>query len=410
MKNNISLLFSSVALSALAACAPQNPRLMPAPVVYGDTATEAKPQFVTVNPKVDIIIVMDNSGSMADEQVTLNKNVDKFALGLAKNGELDVHAATVSVWDTITFKEMQKEYGMGEMRRLTDPNGKILPDTFPRYVSSKENYDTYLNGAGFKTDQVPGWIQVLSSSIKIGIEGYRSDYKTSHKGGPNFEEVFSPIKAALSSPMEEGANRGFRRPDAHLVIAFFTDTDASPHDDVGKAFDLTAGELEDFLRNKISPNCKEQAECPSFKDQVTVFGALAKSTDPRSEMDPALWGTKESGPLDPVIIHSFIRSFNGQIMGLRGPDYGEKMAEIGAFVRSRALKHPQVKLDYAAEWKTVKVELNDEKLIMGQDWKFDAKKNSVVITRDLAPSNGGIDIKVGYTPITAGSINGNRTQ
>lgn len=403
MKNNLLLLLSSFSLAALAACAPQNPRLMPAPVVYGDAAVEAKPQFISVSPKVDMIFVIDNSGSMNDEQDTLNKNADKFALGLAKNRELDVHAATVSVWDSITFKEMVKEYGQGEMRRLKDPKGSTLPDSFPRYVSSKENYDTYLNAAGIKTDKEAGWIQVLKSSMKIGIEGWRSDYKTSHKGGPNFEEVFSPVKAALSSPMKDGPNNGFRRADAHLVIVFITDTDASPHDDAGTAADLTAGELEDFLRGEISPNCKETAECASYKDQVTVLGVLAKSTDPRSELDPALWGTPESGQLDPVNIQSFIRSFNGQWMGLRGPDYGEKMAGLGTFVRSRALKQPRVKLEHAAEWETIKVQLNDEKLIQGEDWKFDAKKNSVLITRDLTTTTGALDIKVGYTPIKAGN-------
>lgn len=394
----------SAALALLAACSPENPRLMPAPVINGTAAVEAKPQFVSVTPKVDIIVVMDNSGSMKDEQNTLNQNVDKFVKGLSQNSEIDIHAATVSVWDSITFKDMKKEYGMGEMRRLTDPKGNKLPDSFPRYVSSKENYDSYLAEAGFKTDKEAGWIQVLKSSLKIGIEGYRSDYKTSHQGGPNFEEVFSPVKAALSSPMEDGANKGFRRTDAHLVIVFITDTDASPHDDAGTAFDLTAGELEEFLHEKIGSG---------YKEQVTVLGALGQSTDPRSELDPALRGPNPNEPrknLDPVNIHSFIHAFNGQMMGLRGEDYGEKMAALGNFVRSRALKQPRVQLEFTPEWKTVKVQLNDEKLVPAQDWKFERNTNTVVITRDLSTANGVIDIKIGYTPITAESIVRKRTK
>lgn len=394
----IGILGAAILAAAGIACSPENPRLMAPPVKYGVAATESKPQILSVTPKVDIMLVIDNSDSMLDEQNDLSRNIDRFTTGLAANSGIDFHIAAVSVWDTITFKEMQKDHGPGELRRLKRPDGKPMPEEFGRYVSSRANYDEYLAGQGFKLGKEPGWLQVLRASMKIGTEAYNEKWREQKTGGPNIEEVFSPVRMALSAPMADGANKGFRRRDAHLVLIFITDSDASVRNSDGTSFDLSSGELQEFLRAELG---KE------YRDQVTALGVLARSSDAEKERDPAIRYASR-GPTEPVNIQGFIRDLGGRYMGLRDKNYGDAMADLGRYVRSRALARPRVDLEAIPEWGTIEVKLNDQVQPLGEGWLYDDQRNSVIIAQDLSAVNGPIDIKVKFTPVTAQSLRAGR--
>lgn len=394
----IGILGAAILAAAGIACSPENPRLMAPPVKYGVAATESKPQILSVTPKVDIMLVIDNSDSMLDEQNDLSRNIDRFTTGLAANSGIDFHIAAVSVWDTITFKEMQKDHGPGEFRRLKRPDGKPMPEEFGRYVSSRANYDEYLAGQGFKLGKEPGWLQVLRASMKIGTEAYNEKWREQKTGGPNIEEVFSPVRMALSAPMADGANKGFHRRDAHLVLIFITDSDASVRNSDGTSFDLSSGELQEFLRAELG---KE------YRDQVTALGVLARSSDAEKERDPAIRYASR-GPTEPVNIQGFIRDLGGRYMGLRDKNYGDAMADLGRYVRSRALARPRVDLEAIPEWGTIEVKLNDQVQPLGEGWLYDDQRNSVIIAQDLSAVNGPIDIKVKFTPVTAQSLRAGR--
>ncbi|MDX9730967.1 MAG: hypothetical protein RBT63_04265 [Bdellovibrionales bacterium] len=388
-----------------AACSPENPRLMAPPVTYGIAETEAKPLMVSVTPKVDILMVIDNSDSMLDEQNDLSRNIDRFAKGIATNSGIDFHIGAVSVWDSITFKEMQKEYGPGELRRLKGPDGKTLPDSFGRFVSSRVDYDSYLAQQGVDLTKDPGWLQVLRASMKIGTETFNEKWREEKTGGPNVEEIFSPVRSALSAPMSTGVNKGFRRKDAHFVMIFITDSEASVRNADGTSFDLSSGELQEFLRAELGEN---------YRDQVSALGILARSTDSPMERDPAIRYASR-GPTEPVNIQSFIRDLGGRWMGLRDKNYGDAMAEFGSYVRSRTLARPRVELDMIPEWGTISVTLNGEKLELGEGWVYDDVRNSILINGDLSKmktsgTSQALDIKVEYTPVAASSLRGGRVQ
>lgn len=395
--STISMLATGLFLSA---CAPENPRLMAPPVKYGVVATEAKPTILNVQPKVDIMFVIDNSDSMVDEQETLSKNIDKFAQKIATNSGIDFHVGVTSVWDTKMFAGMKKEYGHGELRRLKDPKGNNLPDSFGRFVSSSTDYDTYLAQSGFSTAKEPGWLQVLRASLKIGVESYNPKHDTEHTGGPENEEIFSPVVHALSDSTVATVNQGFRRTDAHLVLIFITDSDAWVPSADGTRDDVAPGDMEKFLADTLGAG---------YMDQVTVLGALAKSTDKESERDPSIRYAR-LGPTQPDNILSFIKSMGGKSMGLRGADYGIEMGKLGSFVRERALTRPHVDISNATpERGTIKVSLNGEQLVLGEGWVYDdARPNSLIITKDLSGVNGAIDIKVDFTQVDAKALNSGR--
>lgn len=384
------------------ACSPENPRLVAPPMRLNQAEVEGKAQKIVVTkPKVDILLVIDDSDSMGDEQETLSKNIDRFANGLAKNSNVDFHIGVTSIWDSVTYKDMQKEYGHGQLRKLKDPKGKPLPENFKPFVSSTEDYDTYLAQQGFDLKSAPGWIQVLKQTMKIGIEYYNNKWKTEQKGGANIEQVFSPVKAALTEPMRNGKNAGFRRTDAHLVLIFITDTDAAIKTAEGKVEDLTSEQLQEFLRGEIGDD---------YQNRSTSIGVLAKSTDKPEERDPSIKDPKR-GPTEPVSIHSFLTDVGGRKMGLRDKNYGDKMANLGDFVRERVVMKPYVDISGAEpEHGTLQVELAGEKLEPGVDWQYNQKLKRITILRPLGSSEGSTDIKVSFTAISASNAVSGRVQ
>jgi hypothetical protein len=423
MKTISEILVTATSLAALvvaaAACSPENPRLMAPPLTYSDAVVEAKPQEMTVEPKVDILFVMDNSGSMSDEQAKLSDNVDKFAMAIAKNSGIDFHVGVTSVWDSKIFAGMKKEYGHGELRRLKSPKGDMLPDSFGRFVSSKENYDSYLTKQDVGLSKKPGWVQILAATVKIGIEHHREDWAKSGKGGPDNEEVFSPVKAALGEAMANGANKNFRRSDAHLVLLFITDTDAYMKDSkTGERQDINGDELIVALAEHVGlrkhGEAERQLEADRMKmlqEKITIIGVLAQADDDEGEKDPVIQVAR-GGLGRPENITRFISDMGGQQMGLRGQDYGTRMASLGDLVREKALQKPRVLLNAVPEAGTEKVTLNGEPLVHGDaGWLYDNESpNTIVINGDLSKGAGPIEIKVYFTSVDSQAVNSGRAK
>lgn len=396
---NIKAAFLGLSVLVAAACSPENPRLMSPPVKSVVVPQQSVVAVKRSTPKVDILFVIDDSGSMDDEQVELSKNINKFTDSLANQSGIDFHIGVVSVWDSITYKDMKKDYALGQLRRLKYPDGSAMPDSTEPFVSSQTDYDSQLELKGFSTAKEAGWLQVLRASLKIGTEAYNENWATEHKGGPNIEEVFSPVQAALSKPMRSGVNAGFRRDDAHLVTIFITDSDASVHNAAETTYDLSAGDLVKFFRDELGER---------YQDAVTAIGVLSRSTDDPKDRDPAIRYANK-GPTEPVNIQSFIRHFGGRWMGLRDKNYGSALAELGSYVRSRALNRANIGLEGVPEWGTIKVKLNGEMLEAGDDgWVYDEVRNSIVITKDLQELGKPAQFELEYTRVMAVGVNAGR--
>lgn len=407
IKRTVSAYFALAVIAVGIGCAPENPRLMTPPRTYSDAFVETKLQQILVQPKVDILFVMDDSGSMIPKQKTLGENIDKFAMAIAKDSGIDFHVGVTAIWDTRIYAVQKREYGHGEFRRLKDPNGHFLPESFGRFVSSKDDYDSYLTKQGVDISKKPGWVQVIAATVKIGIDPYNPNWQKDHKGGPDNEEVFSPVKAALEDPMKSGPNKNFRRDDAQLVVMFVTDTDAYMKDShTGERFDLTSDQLVEFLKKHVQTDNLE-----TLQKKVTVIGALARDGDPDAEKDPSI--RRNLGGLGrPENILRFIGDMGGRWMGLLDKDYGIKMASLGELVRQKSLQKPRVSLNAVPEKGTEKVTVNGVDLIHGDaGWVYDNElPNTFVINEDLSKLVGPIDIKVKFTAVDSQAINSGRAK
>jgi hypothetical protein len=143
---------------------------------------------VTVtSKKVDILFVVDNSGSMAIHQKNLADNISVLIAEFEKVADLD--------------------YQIGVITSDCD-----FSNTCGKFQGSTKVI-------------TPSSVSLLSASLLVGTNG------------SGYEKFFDPVVAALSEPNLSTDNVGFLRTDARLALVFITDAEdqsakASPQDTV----------------------------------------------------------------------------------------------------------------------------------------------------------------------------------
>lgn len=124
---------------------------------------------------VDIVMVIDDSGSMSGHQSNLSANASSFVSNLGALQTADWH--------------------IGVLTTDSSEAGRLFGAT--RFV----------------TPATPAADSILAANMKPGTNG--SDY----------ERHFNSLVAGLSEPNLSGYNTGFYRNDAHLAVIFITDVD-----------------------------------------------------------------------------------------------------------------------------------------------------------------------------------------
>lgn len=188
------------------------------------------------NPRVDVLFVSDNSDSMKSAQENLIKNLDRFTRGITSNRMIDYHIGVISTWDSSErFAAKKKDsFQIGDLRNIKNAKSQTGER---RYVTKADNSS------------------ILAATLNIGVTPYA-------EGGPEVEEFFSPLAAALDKSGHGGTNEGFFREDAQLVVIFLTDADDST---ARISPEQMAKTLVDFKGGKA--------------DKVSVYGVLVKGSD-----------------------------------------------------------------------------------------------------------------------------------
>jgi hypothetical protein len=150
--------------------------------------------------KVDLLFVIDNSGSMEDEQINLVNSfpafIDQIQVQLA-----DTEGYHIGVISTDLYEFNEGCEAEGAMITATGGEG-----------SSEQSCGPFVEGHSYMTE-MDDLEEAFSCAAQIGIDG-DSD-----------ERGMQTMKAALSDEMNEpgGCNEGFLRDDALLVIVLITD-------------------------------------------------------------------------------------------------------------------------------------------------------------------------------------------
>lgn len=182
--------------------------------------SESFAQAIKYNQKVDILVVVDNSGSMADRQDALATALYPFIINMARS-TFDFRLA-------VTTMDMSSG---GERGRFVG-NPTVLTKTTPSLSESFQN------------------------QIKRGVTG------------SDLSRGLEALESALSPGMLAGANAGFWRDDAYLVIMFLSDEE-----------DISSGSPSDYINflNSVKPPFEDGS--PSWVvHSVVVTEASAQCT------------------------------------------------------------------------------------------------------------------------------------
>lgn len=211
MMKYLFLVFSS--LFAFSGC--NSDSLLGQPRPLKTEAVKEKPKLKNKfsNPKLDILFVVDNSGSMNTHQSNISTNIDSFTNTIFQNTLIDFHIG-------VTTSDIAD-------------NGKLV--------------------APFITKNTPNKEATLSQNILMGT------------GGSGTEFFFEPVEKALSA----GVNPGFHRSDAFLAIIFITDT--------GPSDSLTNNQLFSLLVNLKSGDSDKVLSYGAIIPPPNAKGCLADS-------------------------------------------------------------------------------------------------------------------------------------
>ncbi len=171
---------------ALLACSETGLREAPPPLEYDETDT----WFQEREDYADILLVVDNSGSMGDEQDELASNFEAF-VDFIERAETHYHIGVVTTDTDAEFADYGELPGLlrGEPHFLT-------PDT-------------------------PGAADLFRQAVQVGVYG------------SGFERGFEAAREALAPELLAEQNQGFYRDEALLTLIFVSDEDDQSLDGTG---------------------------------------------------------------------------------------------------------------------------------------------------------------------------------
>jgi hypothetical protein len=236
MRTTLSI---SVAAILTAACGPK-------PSANDDTADDTgddTPDADTTNPqfpdaahcdKMDVLFVVDNSGSMGQEQTNLATNFPIFIQVLNESG-LDYRVGVTSTGRNYTYQmatpigNIPQTQDGGDDGRLLHPAGCNMSHAWIE-----------------KADPDPA--AEFSCAANLGTDG------------PSDEMPLSAMRDAFEERLADGTNAGFLRPDALLAIVILTD-----ENDCSYEHEVTLGFTEVLCESQMEP----VANYVAFLDTLT---------------------------------------------------------------------------------------------------------------------------------------------
>ncbi len=218
-----NLLMISLATIGLFSCVNQSSVLGLPAVTTGEKISDNGVEVF--DPSVDILFVIDNSGSMQPHQTNLSNNVNRFIQSFVKKNGLDFHIGVVTT-------DMDNS-GFGH----SGPCCGVLTGN-PQFVQPS----------------TPNFAQALARNMVVGTDGSAQ------------EQSFGPVIAALTEPNLSVGNVGFYRSKAHLAIIFVTDAE-----------DQTPVPIDSFLNFLVA--------LKGDTAKVSVYGAIVPSAETNCDRD-----------------------------------------------------------------------------------------------------------------------------
>lgn len=325
-----------VALVSFIGCSPEVPKLIPEPKILSDKI-DIDSGAEVFEPKLDILFVVDDSGSMTPHQANLSSNIFRFVSGFIKRQDIDYHIGVLTT--------SMERFNWGSAAPCC---GELVGPSNAKFVSPN----------------TPNLAGILSTNLKVGTNGSGS------------EMIFGPLMAALSTSFIGGVNAGFYRPEAHLAIVLITDAeDQTPR--------VSPSDAWQFLRGlKGRP------------ERILSFGVIVPTIDTRG-------CERDDSSARPHRIEEFLRlSGQGlsNVFNLCDPLFGDNLVQMAdQLVKSVG---NIIYLSRAPILETVKVFYGSQIIEPHPDkgWTYDPMKNAIVLGDSIEWSTqpNGTRVRVKY--------------
>lgn len=211
------LALTLIATSFAISCSKSRAPLFQAPPLeHTEITTAAGQAIIIAEPKVNILFVIDNSGSMGPHQEKLRRNIDAFANKFFDNPRVDYKIGVVPIYDRIYEEGEIKDENGNYVCRLK--NGKPQARKMNPYAELVPLKDPTtgepIEGPRYITRDTPNAKEILKKTVVLGTQC-----------GPEAEEIFSPVLGVLDEKINSKVNSNFYEEDAYLVVIFVTDAD-----------------------------------------------------------------------------------------------------------------------------------------------------------------------------------------
>lgn len=287
---------------------------------------------------VDVLFVIDNSGSMMDKQQAIAGAFDQF-IRYATSQNIDYHIGTTTTGIKGSgggWAPCPGGVDGGEAGRLFPAIGGR-----PRYI----------------TRDTENAVDVFRLNANVGVchwweEGLEAAFRALSPPVVNSSKV-------PATPIPNDGNLGFYRPDARLSVIFVTDE----NDDSSK----DPGFYLDFFRN---------LKGPANAEKVTVHGVLGNDCT-----------TAESGTRYVPVI----QGTGGKIESVCTSDWGRTVVSLAESTFGFRMRFPLSSTPVGG----VTVRVNGQ--VVSSGWTFHTATNSVVFNQNSVPP-AGARIDITYTP------------
>lgn len=281
--------------------------------------------------KIDLLIVIDDSGSMSAHQANLARNVDRLTLAAAKLGA-DLHVGV-----------------------LTTSMDGFSASRLPGHLVGVKRAYARMSDADFES--------VLRENLTAAMT----------TDGSNREQPFASILTSLQQPARDGANKGFRRVDASLAVLLVTDADdqSAPLASIGQPGSSGLLSVVDFvgsLRSEVGPT-----------GGLALHAAFIPSSDNKCN---------RSGEPVPTRIESAMELIGGaRVANLCDPAFGDALEAVGTTMGRSAAR--EIQLPLPADYSTLKLSYGSRQLMAGNlqfGFSFDRVRHRLILgDRALLP-------------------------
>jgi len=265
-------------------------------------------------PAVDVLWVIDNSGSMGEEQDELTDSFEYFISYFLGSG-LDWHVGVVST-------DMEDGSHRGKLRSA--------------------------NGVNFLDAYTPDPIETFDAMARMGT------------GGAVYEKGRAAAFTALVT-LGDGVNAGFARDDAHLAIIVISDEDDSSGNSP-----VSLGEFVSWMRSHKP------------REGMTSFSSIVGDVPGGCEGPPGPDGTPDTVAYSGDEYVAVTDAVGGIFWSICDPNWDAALDELGmqAVGLKREFFLSEVPVEETIEVRVVTDEV-EETFDRGLDWAYSRERNSI---------------------------------